>query len=439
MEYVDPSEKSIFLAFNSSIARELQSKVPPHVDARTLNSAGWRICRQVWPEIRLDAKKTTKIAKALRPGLSWGDLSSIQRAVGLMKAHGSYIEGDDHETFLRDLEMSTMARSTTYEVYLASMRETLVADFDDQIWLPVIHGCAAPTYDRIFVDEAQDLSPCQRDFVRMILQVGMEDPISRKSVSEDGQAVFVGDRSQAIYAFRGADSNSMGEISAEFRCLELPLSVTYRCPTAVVGEAKKWTMEDIAARDGAPEGVVRRGEPEPEPGDMVVCRMNAPLVGLCYKLIQSRINAFILGRDVAGGLKSLAKKMRRTDTESLRDRLDEWESAEIKKARARDASAGYIMSISDRAKCLRVLSMEVDTTAELISLIDEVFSPGDPDAPRVTLCTVHKSKGLEADRVWILDEHLMPHPAAKGPEAIAQERNLRYVAITRAKKELVYA
>ena len=51
------------------------------------------------------------------------------------------------------------------------------------------------------------------------------------------------------------------------------------------------------------------------------------------------------------------------------------------------------------------------------------------------LSTVHKAKGLEADNVYILTPERMPHPKATNPQ---EERNICYVAITRAKKNLYY-
>jgi len=56
----------------------------------------------------------------------------------------------------------------------------------------------------------------------------------------------------------------------------------------------------------------------------------------------------------------------------------------------------------------------------------------------IMLCTIHKSKGLEADVVYILDEKLIPSKFAKSPEQLTQEQNLKYVARTRARHELYY-
>jgi superfamily I DNA/RNA helicase len=73
---------------------------------------------------------------------------------------------------------------------------------------------------------------------------------------------------------------------------------------------------------------------------------------------------------------------------------------------------------------------------EVCSIIDTVFTQG----KGVTLSTVHKAKGLEAERAFLLDStlHHSFTQRARYPWQKEQERNILYVAITRAKRELVY-
>ena len=62
---------------------------------------------------------------------------------------------------------------------------------------------------------------------------------------------------------------------------------------------------------------------------------------------------------------------------------------------------------------------------------------GSPNSGLIRLASIHTAKGLEADRVFILKPHLLPHRMASSALARVQEENLRYVAITRARLELV--
>ena len=74
--------------------------------------------------------------------------------------------------------------------------------------------------------------------------------------------------------------------------------------------------------------------------------------------------------------------------------------------------------------------------------IDKVFGAINDDQANnkhIRLSTIHSVKGMEFDCVYIISTHLLPHPSAKGSEwQKQQEENLKYVAFTRAKKELYY-
>jgi superfamily I DNA/RNA helicase len=78
-----------------------------------------------------------------------------------------------------------------------------------------------------------------------------------------------------------------------------------------------------------------------------------------------------------------------------------------------------------------------DKVGVIILELDSMFKSID-DSTAITLCTIHKSKGLEANIVYILNEFLIPSKFAKSPMQLEQERNLKYVARTRAKEELYY-
>ncbi|HRF95707.1 MAG TPA: 3'-5' exonuclease, partial [Aggregatilineales bacterium] len=74
----------------------------------------------------------------------------------------------------------------------------------------------------------------------------------------------------------------------------------------------------------------------------------------------------------------------------------------------------------------------------LTNKIKDLLGDSKPKDGMVIFCTVHKSKGLEADRVFILAPDKLPLMLKDmSPEQLQQEYNLLYVAETRAKNTLV--
>ena len=78
-----------------------------------------------------------------------------------------------------------------------------------------------------------------------------------------------------------------------------------------------------------------------------------------------------------------------------------------------------------------------DKVDVIIAELEYMFKTID-DSEAITLCTIHKSKGLEANVVYILNEFLIPSKFAKSSVQLEQEQNLKYVARTRAKEEMYY-
>ncbi len=300
-------------------------------------------------------------------------------------------------------------------------------DFDDQMYMTVVFNAPMAKYDNVFVDEAQDVSDIQRAMLTMC---------RRKT----GRVVAVGDPAQAIYGFRGADSESLENIAKTFNAIRLPLSISYRCPKKVVAEAQQY-VSHIQSHESAPEGEVERfGIYAPamfKPNDMVVCRNVAPIVKLAYKLIASKVRATIMGRDIGKGLVTLIKKLKARGVDDLRTKIGEWQTKETQRLREKDPEAD-LSKIEDKHDII-VAFIEysgASTVDSVITAIESLFGEGAVDA--VVLSTVHRSKGLEADRVFILDSWLMPSRYARKEWQLVQENNLFYVAITRAKKSLFY-
>jgi superfamily I DNA/RNA helicase len=293
--------------------------------------------------------------------------------------------------------------------------------------MTVVFDAPVHKFDFVFVDEAQDVS----DIQRALLKAAMK---------KKGRLVAVGDPHQAIYGFRGADSEALNNIAIQFDAKRLPLSISYRCPKAVVAEAQKFVAH-IQSHESAPMGDVRRfgnyNHDMFKADDLVVCRCTAPVVKLAYHLLANKVPCTILGRDMGKGIITLIeKRLKATSIDDLRTKLVDWRSKEVDRIRKDDLDAD-ISKIEDKYELI-VTFIEcsgADTIPQLTRAIDDLFNS---DRGGVTLATVHKSKGLEANRVFILDDFLMPLKHAKLPWQLQQERNLQYVSVTRSKSSLFY-
>lgn len=308
-------------------------------------------------------------------------------------------------------------------------------DFTDMIYWNVRWNLALPKYKWIFVDEAQDLSPMQREMVY-------------RSAADHNYTVIIGDEMQAIYAFAGADSDSWQLTVSKFQADTLPLTVTRRC-AAIITQHAQTIVPDFRALPDAPRGKIvwweeKRLHEVAKPGDLVVCRLKAPVVGACLQLIAKNIPATVLGSDIGKSLVGILEKVqkRRGFTfEEAEKHLSEYGWSErakwLKKGDERRAEA-----VKDEADALIFIIEEMQpkpTCVEDVSdFIKTLFADGDKGS-MVTFATGHKSKGLEAERVFILAPERMPlRYKGMDDEQLQQEDNLHYVAITRAKHTLVF-
>jgi superfamily I DNA/RNA helicase len=177
----------------------------------------------------------------------------------------------------------------------------------------------------------------------------------------------------------------------------------------------------------------------PEPC-AILCRNTAPLVAFAYGLLKQDIPCTILGRDIGAQLAAVVKKQRATSLEDLREKLGVWSAREAARAEAEGRSPERI---ADQYSCLmffiRSLDEDSRSIASLLAKIDLMFTDTATARDRVVLSTVHKAKGLEYHTVFILDRgKYMPSRYAKLPWQQEQEKNLIYVAITRAQHTLYY-
>lgn len=442
MNQTNRALKVLYLAFNKVIADDFGRGAPTHCEVRTINSIGFRICKS---NIRceIDGYRLDRVIEGLWPqATSQRDVAAVLgRLVSLCKAN--LMDGRDTEALLtlatrQEIEIDDLTQDALWVVPEAieyCKLNTAVIDFDDQVWLPVALNMTCPKFDLIFVDEAQDLNPLQHAFVMKLLRPGT------------GRMVVVGDEHQAIYGWRGADVESINNLATLLAAtglptVTLPLTMTRRCPNLVVKKANEY-VPALRAMPDAPDGVVESIKDEKAldayaPGDMVVCRTNAPLLGVAFRLIRKEIKAVVRGRDIGQGLQTLIKHLRAADIDTLLHKLDDWEAREIRKVERTRRAETAIQRITDRADCVRALCEGCDSVEGLRGRIDSVFAnfdAGGEPKNAVVLSSIHRAKGLEATNVFWLYPDIRCMASQEWQKT--QETNLRYVAVTRAKHRLV--
>lgn len=450
----------IFLAFNKLITEELKVKLKGYAEVSTLHAFGYSILKRLYNHkeygmrIKVDDWKyqkyvkdhalelsniitdTTDSAKVFGFACNVAKLYSLAR-VNLIKYNDKDLSElrslcDEHNflTLFDEVEVCNELLADAYK-----MPKDLTIDFTDMVILPLFHKECIPTYEYVFIDEAQDLNRAQRELMLC--------------AAKNGRFIAVGDRNQAINGFAGADCNSFDKIASQPNTIELPLSVNYRCGTNMISLAQK-IVPHIKAHDGAIKGEISHTKQLTKSlfrdNDMVLCRTSAPLVGLCMKLIESGITAVVKGKDIAQDLKNLIENANTRDIKEVLAYLEEEKkkvvSVIMEQRKCDEASAKnstrYI-NLEDRCKCIENICMySIRDTTQLKSYISRIFSDENIENA-VTLSTAHKSKGLEANRVIILLPNKLPLKYPQQQEwQLIQEFNLKYVAITRARKELIF-
>lgn len=445
-----------FLAYNKKIVGDIKAKVGfrKGVFPKTFHGVGMSALQYAYSRshrLELDGKKVEKLVRQMLLEKGAGDddlLTCIVDMVSMAKQRGLGVREiadlRDDDAWLAMVEQFALdetlpegrenqlitAMRYAQEALRRSSLDLDVIDFDDMVYLPLQRELRLLQNDWVLVDEAQDSNPTRR-------------LMAMKLTKRSGRSVWVGDPAQAIYGFTGTDNDALDQITAQLNAVRLPLTVTYRCPKAVVEVARQW-VDHITAHDSAPDGVVGSYDFKDasthlmEVGDAVLCRFNKYLVGTAFKLIKSGKAAKIEGRDIAAGLIKLATRWKSAKTlNALSGRLEEWLERELAKAKAKDddARAERAQDTVDTLAILieRARELGGSQVSDLVAVIYDLFGDTEKGEMKdcVVLCSIHKSKGLEWSRVHVLGLYEL-NPRTSRDWQAKQEANLKYVAVTRA-------
>jgi DNA helicase II / ATP-dependent DNA helicase PcrA len=453
------ADEILAVTFTDKAAGELRVRLAalgaPGVAARTFHAAALGQLHQYAPDcvgkiVSSKALPLRRIANSLpgayrfRPA---GDLATeIEWAKNRRIPPARYrAELGDHEP---PIPVDLMHR--VYRQYEERKTAAGFVDFEDLLELAIqlyseddaALALVRERYRAFTVDEYQDVNLLQQTLLELWL--GPRDELC-----------VVGDDYQSIYAFTGASPAHLLSMPKRFpRATVIRLEESYRSSPQVLDLANR-----LVPKLGGAEKTLRATRadgPEPElnacedeadfaveriraldvPYDdvAILCRTNARLVDFEEALHETGIpaqGASFLGREsaryvlrrlsVPGEVRRLAEE--RGWLEDPPDKLGEREMV-------RQTDLGRLVKLADELG-------ELDGPG-FVAELERRFGDRGEARRGVHLLTLHGAKGLEFEAVFVAraEEKELPTRLAKSPEAIAEERRLFYVGLTRAKRHL---
>lgn len=443
-EMTPPIKSSIFLAFNKSIAEELGQRLPRTVKAQTLHSCALSsLCKAFSLNFSLSDSKNFNLAKekmefkGVHPKRIPGIIMKVCRLYDLMRFNlvpddieaiislgERYGEEADENLAKRAIELRMLNKKIADNYFLKGGSGKLPMDFTDMLYYATqyVHREDFKQYNVVMLDECQDISPLQFEVVKMCK-------------TPRGRLIAVGDEKQSIYSFMGSNLDSLQAIKNAPNTVTLPLSMTYRCAQDIVAEACKVFPDGIVAAPGAVKGFVGDGTfKDAQEGDFILCRNNAPLVDAFITLLRQGKKCTILGKEFGDELVSLIDSVE--DVWGLEQVLENMISKLQKKGVKSPTKCEAYDKLNEKVNVLLSLYEYFGDLETVRSRIYDIFVE---NASRgITLSTIHRSKGLEADRIFFLQPELLPSKYATTELALYAEKCLQFVAITRARKSLIY-
>lgn len=455
LDFIPTNDKILLTAFNTDIVNELKKKTngKDNIDIKTLHGLGLQFIKRNLPQVSA-IPEPFKYDSYIKNNLK--ELSSLNTYTLKGGKYFRYIENikkyvDFGRFYLcqtvKDLDfiedrynIDTIADEKEIAINVMEWGKNALEtiDYTDMVWLPnaLFLKPLGLLYDFIIIDEVQDMNKAERELVLKCFKMGT-------------RMMSVGDKNQMLYQFSGADQDSFNILKSMPNTTCLPLSISYRCGKKIVDFAHK-IVKNIEAADGAIDGQILKNVSleDVQDGDMILCRNNAPLVQIYNEFLKLGKKCFIRGKEIGSNLKLLVKSTKQDelnadcqkdgvfvrlydDLFTSRNKLMEKFGIDAETA----INSPQIQNKLDMINALEILSEGINTSEEIIAKIDEIFPKRDKKSG-ISLSTIHKAKGLEAENVYIACESLMPSKSAKKDWEIKQEYNLMYVAYTRAKKTL---
>lgn len=359
----------------------------------------------------------------------------------------------------RPLSAPASAVATLYGRYDDEKRRRGLIDFDDLLGRcadafdtdPTFAAAQRWRWRHLFVDEFQDVNPLQHRLLTSWMGAGTD-------------LCVVGDPHQAIYSWNGADPALLGQVATRWPSTTVVrLDDNHRCSPQIVAAAAAVVGDAAPVRSTRPPAspVTVRSYPDDaaEAAGVAAAVVGAHGEGLAWSqmavLVRTNAQAAALAGtlDAAGIPQHTPGQAALLDDPAVAAPVGRWRQdprlptqmavadltaeAAIAADAGDDAAAAAIRALGDTARTFERLQGP-STVGALLAWVGP--AGGDRPGPgnAVTVSSFHRAKGLEWAAVWVcgLEAGLVPISRADTPAAVAEERRLLYVALTRAGSRL---
>lgn len=421
-------DRGLYLAFNKSIATEAKEKFPKTVDCRTTHSIAWQAIKSSY-RFSTGKMKDPLHPKQLAEMLELPDrlfaskvqLKGVHQAHLLLRTIRRFCQSDataiqrDHvpqygrllglkEDIVAEIQTWALSQANALWTRMTNHRDRIPLGHDGYLKLWAL-GTPMLGADYIMLDEAQDTNPVVLGVLR----------------GQSSQIVYVGDRHQQIYEWRGA-VNAMEKIA---NCTEVHLTQSFRFGQMIADAASLVlrTLGETHRIQGTPQIASKIG------GDLrtraILARTNVTVFSEILDVLSAGLKPHVIG-----GTDELKRLL--SDVFELKDGrpgscpeffgFQKWtEVVEFSETEEGEDIRPFVQLVEQHGE--RRLWAAISNVNQAENRADVVIS------------TAHKAKGREWDSVRLAPDFLSSRIKATDPDAEAEVR-LFYVAMTRAQRYL---
>ncbi|MDD7314563.1 MAG: UvrD-helicase domain-containing protein [Bacilli bacterium] len=479
---------SVFLAFNKVIQLELANRIKnPKFRTYTLNGLGYQILlknaeEQEFPKITIDQYKTSNICRKIASSdipeyktYNWElkkecidnltilyelcksclyDIGDYNQLKEIIKEYNLF-----QEEVKEPLELTKiMNRIDTLNMY--QFEHDGIISFSDQLYITVkklqTKEWTVPGYLKFFnilIDEAQDNNAVQQQLIYYIRR-------------KDSRIIAVGDKFQSIYGFNGSDKYAIDNFKRIYKMKELELPICYRCPKSHLRYVnKEFPNIGIQSAPFAKEGAIKIIDEEEimnyvQTGDFILSRKNKNLCCIVLSLLEKGIPIYFKDAQfvekIIKKVEKIEKKVnniyeleeyivreQQSSKDKLRNAVELFLDKGEEQAHQDMEKYNYSNEIVDLFDCILILLKnylnknkdKICTIQKFINYIREMLNT--TERKNAVVCSsIHQAKGSETNNVFVLDEAKPAIYNFMTSDQIQQEKNLSYVALTRAKENL---